>query len=89
MFLFYAQLRHFLGGTEEIHENLSQDSWCSGRNLTPETPEADVGSLTIQPQISIVLVFKLVHTFRDILSVCFLKQYARYSREVQVVNRSV
>jgi hypothetical protein len=32
--LIEALPRHFLEGTEENHENLSQDSWCPARNST-------------------------------------------------------
>jgi hypothetical protein len=35
--------RNLPGGTEEKHENLSQDSWPPSRDLNPGPPEYEAG----------------------------------------------
>jgi hypothetical protein len=43
-------LRYLPGGTEENHENLSQDNRSPGRDLGPGTPEYEAGVLTTLPR---------------------------------------
>jgi hypothetical protein len=42
------------GGTEENHENLSQDSRSPGRDLNQEHPEYKAGVLPTQPRRSAI-----------------------------------
>jgi hypothetical protein len=41
--------QHLLGGTEENHENLNQDSQSPGRDLNPGPPEYEAEMLTTRP----------------------------------------
>jgi hypothetical protein len=47
-------LRYFPAGTEENHENLSQDSRSPGRNLNLGPPKYEAGLLTTRPWRSVV-----------------------------------
>jgi hypothetical protein len=42
--------QHSIGGTEENHDNVSQDSLSLGRNLNPRPPEYEAGVLTARPR---------------------------------------
>jgi hypothetical protein len=42
--------QHSLGGTEENHKSLSQDSRFPGRDLNSVSPEYEAGVLTSQPR---------------------------------------
>jgi hypothetical protein len=41
--------QHLLGGAEENHENLNQDSQSPGRDLNPGHPEYEAEMLTTRP----------------------------------------
>jgi hypothetical protein len=41
------------GVTENNHENLDQDSRSPGRDLDPEPPEYEAGTLTDRPRCSV------------------------------------
>jgi hypothetical protein len=41
--------RHFPGGTEESHENVSPESRSSVRDFSPGPPEHEAGVLITQP----------------------------------------
>jgi hypothetical protein len=47
------------GGTEENHENLSQDCWPPCRDLNPGPPEYEVGVLITRPRR--ILLKRIIH----------------------------
>jgi hypothetical protein len=46
---------HLLGGTEETHENLNQNSRSPVRELKPGPPDYEAGMLTTQPRRSVYI----------------------------------
>jgi hypothetical protein len=42
------------GGTEENHENVSQDNRSPGQDLNPGSPEYEAGVIATRPQRSVI-----------------------------------
>jgi hypothetical protein len=75
---FKVLTRHSSGGTEEIHDNLCQDSRFPCLNLYPGPPEYEAGVLTIRLRRTILWL--------EVIRISFQTKHEKL--HTQVLNRS-